>query len=365
MTADSSALPTGKSLTDDPLGPRLIEANDERIFRFEPLGPKRPKGEVLLIHGLAGHPGRRFTTARLIAERGLAVTLFDLAGHGGLQSPWHDSEDIYRNYALSDDAFQIQKAFGRSTADTRFLNRQYDVLKKIRIGRHQEQIDFMLHRALPTLAPAADVPIFLIGFSMGGLLAADAALRLFREPSEEASRLRGAILLSPALRPRGRPSKRMEDVLVDTVWSGRKRPFSPLRLIVKGALQLNRRLDISWSATHMSDQESEVELYRRDPLVFKTMPSAYASSVESLMTVVDRQATLFPVDCLFLFPERDGITSVDGVLQFARRVETTRGSRSCRLVEFEGIDAHDLTRSSVRDAVHAGILDWLETRVGS
>lgn len=365
MGADSHLSSTGKPLTEDPQGPSLIEAGDERIFRFEPADSNGPKAEVLLIHGLAGHPARRFTTARLIAQRGFAVTLFDLAGHGGRQEPWEKSQDIYRNYALSDDPSVIQQAFGPPSGEPEFLRHQYAVLKGLRISRHQEQIDFMLHRVLPELAPASDVPLFLIGFSMGGLLAADAALRLFQKPLKESSGLRGTILLSPALKPRGRPSKRMENAVVDTVWAGRKRPFSPLRLFVKAAFLLNRRLDISWSAVHMSDQPAEVELYRRDPLTFKAMPSAFASSVESLMTVVDRNAVLFPVDCLFLFPERDGITSVDGILRFARRVETTRGSQSCRLVEFEGIDAHDLTHSSVRDEVHATILDWLVTRAGS
>lgn len=348
-------------MIDDPLGPRLIETGGERLFRFEGREPGKTKGEVLLIHGLAGHPGRRFTTARLIARQGFAVTLFDLAGHGGRQESWKESRNIYEGYATSDDPSLIQQAF--PSGPSNFFDRQYARLRRLRVSRHQEQIRFMVDRVLPELGRQPSLPLFLLGFSMGGLLAADAALRMCREESESGDRLKGVILLSPALRPRGRPSRTLEGLFVDMVWAGRDRPLSILRLMVKLTLLLNLRLDIAWGAIHMSDQQAEVELYRRDPLVFKAMPSAYASSIENLMTVVERNAVLFPVDGLFFLPEHDGIASVQGALRFARRVETTRGSRSCRLVEFEGLDAHDLTHSSVRDKVHDTILEWLESRV--
>ena len=347
---------------DEPL-PRFTQSGQERVYRFEPAAGER-KGEVLLIHGLTDHPGRHFTTARLMANRGFGVTLFELAGHGGRQEPVERSAGVYRSYALSDEAELISWAIGAPTPSA-FFPAQYSMLGKIQISHHQDQIDYMLSRVVPELAGAPDTPLFLMGFSMGGLLAADAAIRWSQKPTGIGQNLRGAVLLSPALRPQGRPSNRVENLVINAAWSERSYSITPIRFVLKNALRLNLKLDTSWGAVYMSDQPEEVELYRRDPLVPKAIPSTYASSIETLMAAVDQKTSSFPVDSLFLFPGEDGITSLQGGLGFARRVESARGGQSCKIIQYQGIASHDLTRSSIRHQVRQTLLDWLESRITS
>ena len=113
----------------------------------------------------------------------------------------------------------------------------------------------------------------------------------------------------------------------------------------------------------MSDLPEEVALYQRDPLVHEAIPSAYASSIETLMTSTDSRADAFPVDALFMFPGYDGITSLDGGLRFAKKVESNLGADRCRILQFDSTWAHDLTRSTVGASVKQEILSWLQRRL--
>ncbi|MFZ0429582.1 MAG: alpha/beta fold hydrolase [Acidobacteriota bacterium] len=361
MADDSRILAGHRPLIDDPLGPHCFEAHGERLFRFESPSHE-PRAEVLLIHGLTEHPGRHFATARRLAERGYGVTLFELAGHGGSQLPVEQSEKIYRTYALSEDAATIRRSIAPSNGISEFFTSQYAALRSLRIRRHQEQIARVVEHVLPNLSGQPETPLFLIGSSMGGLLTADAALATPQMRSEGTLQLRGTVLLGPAFRPQGQPANRIQNAVIGEAWAERRFPIAPLRFVVKNALRFNLRLDTSWGAPYMSDQAEEVELYRDDPLIFKAMPSAYASSIESLMAQVDGKAERYPVDCLFFFPGFDGITSLAGGLQFAHRVREERGDRRCQIIQYEGIAAHDLTRSSVREQVLATILEWLDER---
>ncbi len=317
---------------------------------------------MLFIHGLTDHPGRHFTTSRMLADHGYGVTLFDLVGHGGRQEPPECSEKIYRCYALCEEPSLIDWSIGTAWPSD-FFRSQYSTLEKTRIEEHRDQVNFMLNRVLPETVGSPEVPFFLAGFSMGGLLAADAALSWNRQHNGIGLTLKGVILLSPAFRPQGRPSNRAENLMIDAVWSERNYSVAPLRFLLKSALQFNIKLDTSWGAKYMSDQPDEVELYRRDPLVPKSIPSAYGSSIESLMATVDKRASDLAVDSLFVFPGKDGITSLKGGLAFARRVESGVGSHRCRIIQYHGVEAHDLTRSSVRKQARRTVLEWLDSKV--
>jgi alpha-beta hydrolase superfamily lysophospholipase len=316
---------------------------------------------VLFIHGLTDHPGRHFSTARMLSDHGYGVTLFDLAGHGGRQEPLERSVEIYRCYALCEEPSLIDWTIG-AQSPSRFFRSQYSTLGKTRIQDHRNQVNLMMTRVLREIVGSPDIPLFLAGFSMGGLLAADSALRWDAAENGTGLELKGVLLLSPAFRPQGRPSNRVENLVIDAVWSERDYKVAPIRFLLKSALQFNVNLDTSWGAKYMSDLPEEVELYRRDPLIPKSIPSAYASSIESLMAEVDNMAPRLAVDSLFVFPGNDGITSLNGGLAFARRVESGLGSERCRVVQYHGVAAHDLTRSSVRDQVRRTILDWLDSK---
>ena len=94
-----------------------------------------PKAAVVIVHGIAEHCGRYAPLAGFLASRGYGVQTFALRGHGRSGGPRARIED-----------------FGQYTADA------------------ESAIDALV-------AGAGKLPLFLIGHSMGSLIALEAALR--------------------------------------------------------------------------------------------------------------------------------------------------------------------------------------------
>ena len=100
--------------------------------------PAEPRGVIVIVHGLAEHGGRYRETAELFASRGWAVVAGDLRGHG--RSPDPDGRRVH--VGRFSDYFHDVDAFLGAACD-----------------------------AYPGL------PIFLLGHSMGGLIAISYVLR--------------------------------------------------------------------------------------------------------------------------------------------------------------------------------------------
>ncbi len=113
------------------------EASDGRSLFYRFQVPARPAGVVLLLHGYAEHSGRHQWAMARLAEAGLAVYAPDLRGHGRSARPG----------ALA-DLDSLEATIG-------------DI----------EGLTAVARRVLP------EVPLFALGFSMGGMLALLFALR--------------------------------------------------------------------------------------------------------------------------------------------------------------------------------------------
>ncbi len=113
------------------------EASDGRSLFYRFRAPRQPAGIVLLLHGYAEHSGRHEWVVTRLAEAGLAVYAPDLRGHGRSARPG----------ALA-DLDSLEAALG-DVAGLRDLARQ----------AHPE------------------APLFVLGFSMGGMLTLLSALR--------------------------------------------------------------------------------------------------------------------------------------------------------------------------------------------
>jgi acylglycerol lipase len=113
------------------------EGSDGRSLFYRFQVPPRPAGVVLLLHGYAEHSGRHEWVMARLAEAGLAVYAPDLRGHGRSARPG----------ALA-DLDSLEAVIG-------------DIAALIPVIR----------RTLP------EPPLFLLGFSMGGMLALLFALR--------------------------------------------------------------------------------------------------------------------------------------------------------------------------------------------
>jgi alpha-beta hydrolase superfamily lysophospholipase len=121
-----------------------------RLFerRWRPDG--EPRGELLLVHGFVEHGGRYAPTAEALARRGFAVSAADLRGHG-------------------------------KSAGPRCWIRAFD--------EYLEDLDVSFDR---TVRRAAGKPVFVLGHSLGGLIAVSWCIRRRGAP-------RGLILSGPVL----------------------------------------------------------------------------------------------------------------------------------------------------------------------
>jgi alpha-beta hydrolase superfamily lysophospholipase len=349
------------------VGPRptrasLIEDRGERIAVVEPEGGA-PRAQVLCVHGLTDHLGRQLNVGRWLASQGYRAVSFELVGHGGRESDWADSRWVYDAYLASDDPARIRstleadhRRFGSSLRA--ISRRRYQALGWARASDHLAQVERMLEFSRG-LDPR--LPIFLLGHSMGALLCLETLWRR----GDRAGELRGVVLLSPALRPQGRPGNLLEGLLIDFVWGLRRAPFSFTRTAVKTALDFNLPVGTAWGNAWISDLRDEVALFSSDPLIPELLPTRYASSVEGLMVGASQRGSRLPVEGLLMLPEQDGITSVSAGLSFARSVQAALGGRRFQYEQFRGLRAHDLMRSSAREAARFRIAGWLDERVGA
>jgi alpha-beta hydrolase superfamily lysophospholipase len=348
----------------------LYKMDGERYYIVEPRG--EVKANIILVHGLTEHAGRHFQTARWLAELGYRSFLLDLVGHGGHGRPLADSLWVYEALATASNSTDAEARLKEHHKEknkteqnkkgkkaTAFTPYQFETLSRTAFETHFRQLDRLL-AALQASRLDAGLPLFLLGHSMGGLLCSELAWRWHRRGVEN---LAGVILSSPAYRPQGRPDQWLENLLIGRVWEERQKHFAPLRTLVKGALSFNIPYDTTWSAPWISDLEVERELYRNDPLVPHQGPSSYASSIEDQMVRTVGRTEPFPVDGLLLLPGEDGVTSVQGGLDFAAKMQAGVGTDRFALQHYSQVCAHDLLRSSVSVQVRATIAGWLAARL--
>ncbi|SMC66129.1 Lysophospholipase, alpha-beta hydrolase superfamily [Fulvimarina manganoxydans] len=120
---------------------RTIDTPTGAAVNLHRVGPERPRGVILLFHGLAEHSARYEAVARVLAEAGLAVYAHDHRGHGS---------------TVAQDA--PLRRFARK-----------DGVKKV-IADCKAVLDLAV-QTHPGL------PIFVFGHSMGGLIALNFAER--------------------------------------------------------------------------------------------------------------------------------------------------------------------------------------------
>ena len=336
-------------------------AAGERVVTVSPLG--RPaSANLLLIHGLGDYPARHLRTARWLAGRGYRTVLLELAAHGGNSDEWARTMPLYETYAKTDCPGEVLHAlrFGGilSARDRRALiARQYSQLERTVVDEHMTQINRVLRHMDRLTGPTGHLPLFLIGHSMGGLLAHETMWRM--SPADR-SAIAGVVMIAPALRPQGNPDSTLMQLAVNGVWGLRRAPLSPTRAAVKTLLDLNVEVDTTWGNKWLSDVPDELELSATEPLMPHSLPTRYASSIESLMVESASRGERAPYDGLVMVPRRDGITSREAAASFARRA-TQAGPGRVALVNLDVV-AHDILRSSARVKALSVMHEWLEGR---
>ncbi|MBY4673294.1 lysophospholipase [Burkholderia multivorans] len=253
-----------------------------------------PRATVALLHGLAEHAGRYAPLAARLNAAGIDLLAIDLRGHG--RSPG----------------------------------------KRAWVARFDEYLDDA--DALVDEAARAPTPLFLMGHSMGGAIAALYAIE--RAPAR-ACTLAGLVLSSPALAP-GRDVPRWMltlSRLISRVWP----TFPAIRI---DAALLSRDADV-------------VAANRGDPLVHHgPVPARTGAEILDAMARIERGRSALRVPVLVYHGTADKLTEPDGSRTFGARV----GSADRTLTLYEG-GFHETMNDIERERVIDALIGWIDARV--
>lgn len=254
--------------------------------------PADPRAVLLLVHGLAEHCGRYDEFAGFLASAGIATYALDLPGHG--------------------------KSGGKRGHIAKF-------------GEYTGALGQLL--ALARQAHP-DLPMVLLGHSMGGLIAADFLLR-------HQSEFVAAVLTGPAIRPPRQPSRLT--LLVNKLLAGIVPTLGVLRL----------------DATRVSRDPQVVENYDNDPLVFRGRVSARL--VTELFAATNRvvaNAAMIRLPLLIMHGSVDRLTGIEG----SKLLHQAISSADRKIVIYDGL-YHEILNEPERKLVMTDILQWLDPRI--
>ena len=254
--------------------------------------PDQPARAVIcLVHGLGEHSSRYAHVADFLTANGFAVLSMDNRGHG------------------------------LSGGERGHINSFEDYMK---------DMDLLLqaaHKDYP------DLPCFLYGHSLGGILALNYALR--RKPG-----IKGVIATSPGLRTA------LEDQKLKIALSKAIGNILP-KLSISTGLQ----------ASQISRDPQVVQTYIKDPLVHDRGTPGLAVQLLDSIEWAYQHAHEFPVPLLLMHGTSDQIAYAHGSQEFASKV-----SGNCTLKLWEGL-AHETHNEPEKDQVLTYLLNWLEEQL--
>ena len=256
--------------------------------------PDRPlRALVVLVHGVHEHSGRYAYLASALMARGIGVRALDLRGHGQSDGP-RGQVDSFGDYVTDVEPF------------------------------------------LAEVLAAADVPVFLLGHSMGGLVVAATVVDRGTEG------LAGVILSSPALQlPPVKPAILERFAPVVARWF----PDLPVT-----KLNLNT----------LSRDPAVGRAYRDDSLTIKRGVKARLGN-ELLVTIarVRQHPESFDVPLYLFHGTDDALTDPDGTRWLAEHAATD----DVTLTIYDGY-YHETMNEPERDEVIGALADWLDARLG-
>lgn len=250
-----------------------------------------PRAVILIAHGLAEHSARYQHVAERLVEHGYAVFAVDHIGHG------------------------------RSPGD------------RVALGRFEDLLSGMDALHALAMQTFAGKPVFILGHSMGGLIAA-------RSVIANPARYAGAVLSGPAV------------IAPD--------PPPALQLIIVRLLsKLFPKLGvIALDSSAISTDPEVVENYLNDPLVYTGKITArMAAELFDAMALLREQASAITIPLLVMHGGDDRLTAPEGSRLLVEKAESTDKA----LYEFPGL-FHEIFNEPQRAEVISIMLDWLEAR---
>jgi len=227
----------------------LKAADGTRIFvtDWRPEPTETVRGGIVVMHGLGEHCGRYAHVARFFNDLGLTVRTYDHRGHGRSGGP---RGDVPNDESLLLDAKMVFDDFAQQIAGTPFL----------------------------------------LGHSMGGLIAARFAV-------ENRSPLRGLILSSPPLTIALKPAQKILFKILSAIAPGIALPNG-----------LEQR--------YLSHDQKVVDAYAKDPLVHPKISARLLNFMLNSIEIVHSKAPVLNLPTLMVIAGDDHIVDASGSQSF-------------------------------------------------
>jgi acylglycerol lipase len=261
--------------------------------------PAPPRANVVISHGAGEHSGRYERVALHLAAEGYAVYALDHRGHG--------------------------RSAGRRALVDRLDNAAADLDKLVDIARREQP----------------DVPVFMLGHSLGGTIALRYALR-------HQDRLDGLILSGPV-------------AVIDLPPAPQRGPSRAVSGVVSAIVPAMPALAVD-PAT-VSRDPAEVEAYRTDPLVHHgKLPVRTVTEIASATEALPEQVPRLALPLLLVHGSEDQLSPPDG----SRMVYERASSEDKTLKIYDGL-FHEVLNELAEDRarVLADVDTWLSEHVAS
>lgn len=270
-----------------------LDADRVRLHRLGWTPPGPPLATLLIVHGLSDHGARYEAVARTLVAAGIAVQTYDLRGHG-------------------------RSGGARGHAP------HFDVLLQD------------LDRVRGVVADeAADAPLFLLGHSMGGLIA-------IRYLEEHPDAFQGAVIVSPWLGTAVDPP----------AWK-----VGLARVLNRVAPRLPFRARIP--AAFLSHDPAIVRGFEEDPLAHDVITPRLWSEVTAAIELAFARADRIRVPVLFLLAGDDRIVDTARSREFGASLPGDRAD----VRVLDGRYHEILNETDAADSL-AAIVAWIRARVG-
>lgn len=263
-------------------------------LRYRTWEPTGARAAIVVVHGLGEHSGRYEAFGARMADYRFATFACDLRGHG--------LSDGRRGHVPSFDA----------------------VLQDV--DRFRREVQGLTDER---------VPLFVLGHSMGGLIA-------LRYQEEYAKAFTGAIIVSPWLAT-ALPVPRWKVTLANLV-----APVLP-------ALPVRNGVD----AADLSHDPDVVTAYRNDPLVHSRITPRLFIEASKAMGLVLQRADRLTDPLLFLIAGDDRLVAAEKSLRFAGRLP----AELTTIRHYPGM-YHEVLNETERSVPMRDIREWVAARIG-
>ncbi len=241
----------------------IVHSEDGTLLYCESFLAPKSKGAVLVVHGLGEHSGRYGELAKHFLKLGLDVHTVDLRGHGRSQGT--------RGHFTSLDEL------------------------------HQD-LDAWITHLVSSGSLASKRPCFLLGHSLGGLVALTYVSKYVKHPLFP--ELTGLCLSAPALGLRWNPVREVETLIA--------------RHLPKffQSLQVPSGID----PAELSHDAKEVQAYVEDPLVHSWITPAAFLAMEEGIRSLSKFIPQLNLPILFLLGGKDKVVSSRAAESYAKKL---------------------------------------------